>query len=101
MLHQVIGPFMLSYAFFSVVIYPGKACKRDCIKGNGTSNQQDSCHCRDFKGYISLKDVLVVPLEYTFKCMQMTVWLMFLVRVEHAKIANIPKIIGSKNEKVT
>jgi len=52
MLHQEISPVMLAYAFLliSVVIYPGKACKRDCLEGNGTSNQQDSCHCRDFKG---------------------------------------------------
>jgi len=53
---QLIMPIIHAYPFLliSVVIYPGKACKRDCLKGNGTSNQQDSCHCRDFKGYFSL-----------------------------------------------
>lgn len=72
---QVIIPVIHGYAFLliSVVIYPGKACKRDCLKGNGTSNQQDSCHCRDFKGYFSLKDVLLVFVLYALKCMQITV----------------------------
>jgi len=40
---------MPSYNCF--VFHPGKASKRDCLEGNGTSNQQDSCHCRDSEGH--------------------------------------------------